>query len=843
MSIFRASIPVGMGLALVWGLTRLGAWLSRGQAEGEPALRQPLDGAQACTEPSRSDQVQDTASTLGPSRSSPAPQGVEEGESDGVGEPRPASDPESHPARPATVRVVAQGRMGWARRRQEQVKKAIGEETYRTLEALMRWCWGAEVEQVIAEIPVGRSGFYYRLEQALARLPQAFADGRQHNGRQAAAMDCTLAGRIVELLVGQPGITPAEISRRLAQQDGTRVSAEEVADYLAQAHLTDYRGSPHRQAALPVVKVVEERFSRYAAHLWQVPTLEQLGFYQVAPLLDVTGPRTYYSHLLRCHTVLLALSSGKTRLYHTGELVEDEFARVLGETRYPQSSDLHAYFDRIVERDQKEVEEEQPEEGHLVGRFVRQAQQALARAAPPGAGRAIYLDPHVIALHTANPIARTRHGIQQRVVKALVKLRVVSANQPGRVLAFQLGQGDMSFHACLEAAVDLTTWTTGEPVELVGVDRGALSQANLERFEERDIGLMVWSEDTPTMRRSLAAVERAAFHDAEYETVRRADGRKVRRLKTRVVDVSDMVINSQDYRCRTIVVEDVRSRHRIGIHAVGRPTRQMSARQILAFMRGKQWAEEDIKQGIAWGSDAFCGGEISPALRRERPSAEEVQDLKARARKLKARWRANLAEEGAAVAEWRVGQRTKRQLNDLLKGIRRRRKRIEADWQKAEELIRWGQTGVVPQSQVQWVVDTRKMLVMSQFQDFARLARRETMALVRRFLKQAVIESTVAEQGGAVSIERQQAIEREAEKTLERMPWGQLETRLFEQGGWVHKDSRQRVMYVTLKPFKNRLLQRACELLCEHLNQHRPVMRCQDGEYTLRYACRASPPP
>jgi len=75
MSIFRVSIPVGMGLALVWGLTRLGAWLSRGQAEGEPALRQPLDGAQACTEPSRSDQVQDTASTLGPSRSSPAPQG------------------------------------------------------------------------------------------------------------------------------------------------------------------------------------------------------------------------------------------------------------------------------------------------------------------------------------------------------------------------------------------------------------------------------------------------------------------------------------------------------------------------------------------------------------------------------------------------------------------------------------------------------------------------------------------------------------------------------------------------------------------------------------------------
>lgn len=817
MSIFRASIPVGIGLAL-WGRTRLGSWLIRGQTGGKPASR-----------PCMSNNSPPSPGGEG-KRNRPAPR--EEVGAGVVDEPPLA-----------TGRVVAQGHAGWARRRQERVKAIIGEETYRTLEALMCWCWGVEVEEVVAEMSVGRSGFYYRLEQALVRLPQAFADGRQRNGRKAEGMDSAVVGRIAEMVVGQPGITPEEVSRRLAQQDSTQVSVEEVADYLSQARLTDYCGSPYRQAALPVVKVAEERFSRYTAHLLQVPALEQLGFYQVAPLLDVTTPQTYYAHLLRCHTVLLALSSGKTRLYHTGELIEDEFARVLGEVRYPQSSDLHAYFDRVVEQDQAQTEQGPPEEARPVEQFVRQAQQVLARAAQPGAGRAIYLDPHVIALYTAKPIARTKHGIQQRVVKALVKLRVVSANQPGRALAFLLGQGDMSFHACLEEAVDLTAWTTGEPVELVGMDRGALSQKALERFEAREIGLTVWSEDRPTMRRSLDTVEQSAFHDAEYETVRRADGRKVRRLKTRVADVPDMVIDSQGYRCRTIVVEDVRNGHRIGIHAVGQPSRQMSARQILAFMRGKQWVEEDIKQGIAWGSDAFCGGEICPGLRREQPSAAEVETLKARARKLKERWHGNLAEEGAAVAEWRAGQRTKRQRNDLLQGIRRRRRRIEADWRKAEELVRWGQTDVVPQSQVQWVVDTRKMLVMSQFQDFARLARRETMTLVRRFLKQAVIESATAEQGEVVSVERRAAIEREAETTLQRMPWGQLETRLFEQGGWVHKDSRQRVVYVTLKPPKNRLLQRACELLCEHLNRHQPVMRCQDGEYTLHYDCRASPPP
>jgi hypothetical protein len=446
----------------------------------------------------------------------------------------------------------------------------------------------------------------------------------------------------------------------------------------------------------------------------------------------------------------------------------------------------------------------------------------------------------VIALHTAKTVARTKHGVQKRVVKALVKLSAVSANRPGHPLVFQLGQGDLSFRANLEQIVDLTSWSTGEAVEVVAIDRGGLSQAVLERFEERGIGLLVWSENSPTMGRSLAAVEKSAFRDAEYKPVRSATGQKVKRLKSRVADVPEMVINGDGYRCRTIVVEDVKNGHRVGIHAAGQPSRELTAHQILALMRGKQWIEEDFKQAIAWGSDAFCGGEISQAWRRTQPTPTEVETLKAKARALKGRWQANLAEEGAAVAAWQNGTWTKRHLQDLLKGIRRRRKRIEADWQTTEGLIKWGVTGRGPKSQQLWRVDTRKMLLMSQFQDFARVARRHSMSLVRRFLKQALLERERLKLETPITLEQQQMIEQETEKALERIPWGQLETRLFEQGGWIHKDRQQRVMSITLRPFKQQLMQRACELLCSHLNQQQPVMRCQDGEYILRYAC--SPP-
>ena len=82
-----------------------------------------------------------------------------------------------------------------------------------------------------------------------------------------------------------------------------------------------------------------------------------------------------------------------------------------------------------------------------------------------------------------------------------------------------------------------------------------------------------------------------------------------------------------------------------------------------------------------------------------------------------------------------------------------------------------------------------------------------------------------------------QEIERAAAEIMEQMPWEQFGTRLFEQGGEVHQDRQRRVIRVTLKPFPNPLLQRACELLCEHLDQHPAVMPCPDGEYTLCGAC------
>ena len=738
----------------------------------------------------------------------------------------------------------------WAARRTVILKAAMGEDGYEEMLGFALWSLGAGVADIVAGSGVQRSGFYYRLSQVRMKAWEAFRDGRETNGRRVAALTPEQAWQVAEWVVRRPGISLDEIVQDLARQN-CPASRAQVEAYLERAQLHGYQPTV-RPSTEVVERVPAGEFTRYAAQLLQVSRLEALGFYQVIRRLDVTGEMVCYSHLVRCQVVVMELLCGKTRLYHIGELVEDEFAMMLGCSGYPGWRDMHLYLDQIVAADEAQAESGVPPAKRQVERFVREARTHLAQAGGVGVGQMIYADVHVIGLRTSKAIGQSKHGVQARIVRALVKIRTCSAGgdessaaheQVGRPLTFSLHQGGETLVENVLEAVKLTEKTTGEAVEWVGADRGALSQTILEAFIARRTGLTIWGDNTPKVRQAVEALPRDQFVDWQYEPVRRADGKMVSRLRRRLADVPQMVINEQGFACRTVVVEDVQTGHRAPLHVVGQPLQTVSAQAIASFMLHKQFIEEGFKQDRRWGSDAFCGGAVHKELRREKPDAEEVQHLKVKARQLKERYQCNLEEESHAQQAWQTKQIPKRTLNDQRVGIRRRRARIESDWQRVEDLIRWGQSDCVPANQERWVVDTRKMQVMSQFQDFARVARQETMDEFKRSWQAAVVERAIARAETPVNAEQRHAMEREAANFSQRMAWGQVETRLFAQGGWVDKNVATRTVTVALKPFDNPLMQRACELLCEHLNQSEAKLHCDDENYQLRYSCLPAAPP
>jgi hypothetical protein len=451
------------------------------------------------------------------------------------------------------------------------------------------------------------------------------------------------------------------------------------------------------------------------------------------------------------------------------------------------------------------------------------------------------LDLHIIKLFPAAAIDQTKNAAMAQPMKALLKLRAVSARRAGRPLLFTYEQGATAFTGLVHEAIRAVETATGEPVKLVGADRGALSWELLDSFEGGACGYVIWADDTVTVRQAAADLPLARFVDAEFETVRRPDARPVKHVKTQVANVPHLTVNADGKTYRAVVVRDVRTEHRAVLFAVGQPAHRLAATALLEFMRGKQWVEEDFKKGKRHGADAFCGGDIVPTLRREPPTPAEVEQLQERTAKLKTRAQANQAEEQAAQAQCRAQQIGKRSLNDLLKGIQRRRAQIIADQHETDELLGWVKTGQVPDHQVRWMVDTRKMTIMSQLHDFARQAQADTITAVKECMVEVLVERELARQRSPVSPARQSTIRAAMQEQMARLPWGQLTQRIFDQGGWVKRDPETHIMLVTLKAFDNEVIQSTLVRLCERWNQKAARMPCDDGVYTLQFACQSPP--
>jgi hypothetical protein len=728
--------------------------------------------------------------------------------------------------------------------RRARVQEILGQATFEDLLAVVMWTMGSRVADSQSVWGVQRSRFYERLRETL----EALGGQAQTAESQPPALSPALIGRVVEVVVTRPGVTPEDIAAELKAQDGTQVAAADIQIYLTHAGLAAYQASAFmgsRSQINPASSIEMELgcSTRYAASALNVPVLEQLGYRTAVAKLDVTGPRGVYPHQLQCDVLVWGYWYGKSRVFQTGELVPDEWAAVLGVSAYPKRSELQAHLEQIVQRDQDQVEARVPGYRRLIEGFTRLARKGLALAGGRGVGQAIYLDTHILKLYPHAEIDKTKNASMAHPVKAILKLRAVSARRPGRPLLFTYEQASTAFIGLVHEAILAVETATGEAVKLVGADRGALSWELLDSFEGGPCGYVVWADDTPTVRQAAADIPLSQFVDAEFETVRRADGRKVKQVKTQVANVSRMTVNAEGNAYCAVVVRDVRTEHRAVLFAVGQPAHRLSATALLEFMRGKQWVEEDFKKGKRQGADAFCGGDIVPHLRREPPTPAEVDQLKERAAKLKQRWQVNQAEAQAAQAQYQAKQISKRQLNDLLKGIQRRREQIEADQRETEDLLRWAKTGQVPDRQVRWIVDTRKMTVLSQLHDFARQAQQDTMAEIKLCVLEVLVERELARQRQPVSPARQSAIQEAMRQQVARLPWGQLTRRIFDQGGWVKRDPETHIMVVTLKAFDNVVIQAAMERLCERWNQKAAQMPCEDGVYTLQFACQPPPAP
>ncbi|MEK6588270.1 MAG: hypothetical protein AABY97_05455, partial [Chloroflexota bacterium] len=372
--------------------------------------------------------------------------------------------------------------------RQVRVQEILGSATFEDLLAVVMWVTGGRAADSQNVWGVRRSRFYERLRETLeawGRRAQA-----AENQPPSWSLSPAIIGRVVEVLVTRPGVTAEDIAAELKAQDGTQVSVADLQAYLTHAGLTTYQASafmhaPRRSLAHPLLSEESElgRSTRYAASALNVPVLEQLGYRAAVAKLDVTGPRAVYPHQLQCDVLVWGYWYGKSRVFQTGELVSDEFAMALGVSAYPKRSELQSHLEEIVQRDQDQVEARVPGYRRLIEGFTRLARKVLALAGGPGVGQALYLDTHILRLFSHAEIDKTKNAAMAQPVKAILKLRAVSARRAGRPLLFTYEQAATAFSGLVHEAIRAVETATGEPATLVGADRGALSWELLDSFE------------------------------------------------------------------------------------------------------------------------------------------------------------------------------------------------------------------------------------------------------------------------------------------------------------------------------------------------------------------------
>jgi hypothetical protein len=367
----------------------------------------------------------------------------------------------------------------------------LGQTTYEDLLAVFVWAMGGRAADSQSVWDVHRSRFYERLRETLETMGRRVP--ASENPPPAVSLSPAIIGRVVEVVVTRPGVTAEDIAAVLKAQDGTQVAAADLQAYLTHAGLATYQASafmrrPEQALLASGEESTRGAYTRYAASTLNVPLLEQSGYRAAVAKLDVTGPRVVYPHQLQCDVLVWGFWYGKSRVFQTGELVVDEFALALGVSAYPKRSELlrctqRPHLNEIVQRDQDQVEARVPGYRRLIEGFTRLARKVLALAGGPGVGLAVYLDTHILKLYPHAEIDKTKNASMAHPVKAILKLRAVSARRAGRPLLFTYEQASTPFTGLVHGAIRAVEAATGETVVLVGADRGALSWELLDSFE------------------------------------------------------------------------------------------------------------------------------------------------------------------------------------------------------------------------------------------------------------------------------------------------------------------------------------------------------------------------
>ncbi|MCP4535511.1 MAG: hypothetical protein GY832_00020, partial [Chloroflexi bacterium] len=247
----------------------------------------------------------------------------------------------------------------------------------------------------------------------------------------------------------------------------------------------------------------------------------------------VGGAKTGLDHSQRMgHSYLVyLLKSGGARVSQAKHFVWEDVGGLLSGYARASASGLRNWLVSTAEEAAEEVTVCRADgTAEKMTRLVDYQMEGVAQRAQRGLiqGRAMYLDDYINAVYRQEPIAKSKHGVWNRVVKSF-RRHIALDKETGHVITCPLGRSDVTPLAVLQQVVSiikggLERAALGQELELVIVDRWWSVKAVIRWiWGEENLKMLTWAKDIKSIRKALDQVSEEELKEHPAVTAKVTD--------------------------------------------------------------------------------------------------------------------------------------------------------------------------------------------------------------------------------------------------------------------------------------------------------------------------------
>jgi hypothetical protein len=477
-------------------------------------------------------------------------------------------------------------------------------------------------------------------------------------------------------------------------------------------------------------------------------------------------------------------------------------------------------------------------------------------------GRTVYLDDYVNAVSRREPIARTKHGTRDRILKAF-RRHMAQDVDTGHAVTCPLGPSDVTPLAVIQRVVRLINGGLdrvfpGLQLELVIVDRWWSVKTVIHWALEIGPKLLTWGKNIKTIHEALAGVSEAELkeHPVTVEMRDEMTGQMEEQVVSYRLD-TELSIYEQEKPIRCVVEWDgepgnkKRARLVIGIEQD-----EMDEEQVVDGLRFRQRVEILLKQlQRRVNLSAFGGGKarLRPSAL-EKPDEQEGQQLSKNRRQVatrRANDQARLKEVEQELEQLRQGESPTnglrlgiRDLKKLVKELKRRVQKATARLEVLDGLLNWANgEGPLPEEKPVAELDLTRESILTQLK-LEVFTAQET--LLDDFIEQA-LKPVLREEAEQQATERKRQdarstakgregeslstdVEKLVQVKLDNLERETILRRLLNQRGEFVRHKTKRIILMVADRFEDRRMQAAYERYCVLLNQRDIRLPLDGGE-------------